>query len=403
MPLSDTKLRGLKPADKPYKVADFDSLYVLVATTGAILWRWNYRLDGKQKTLALGSYPTLSLADARTQRDNAKKLVAIRVDPSKAKRTSTSDPGLPGAATDPSHSFKVITDDFFRLRENVWSDQYRKTMRHQLDVDILPRIGHRDVRAIEPPDVLEALRAIENRGALVMAHKVRFFCGQIFRYAIAEGKAVRDPTADLRGALKPKNRVQHYARVDESEVPRLFADIHGYAGDRLTRGALLLALHTFVRTDEFRFAHVNEFTLTGDAPVWRIPAERMKKHREHLVPLTPKSLKVVKDLIDKAPKSGLLFGADTRSGTISENTALFALYRLGYRGRQTVHGFRRIASTTLNENGFDPEVVELQLAHDDANQIRAAYNSAKRLAERREMMTWWSQWIERQARKGALL
>jgi len=401
MPLSDTKLRGLKPGAKPYKVADFDSLYVLVAPTGAVLWRMNYRLGGKQKTLALGSYPAVSLSTARTRRDDARKLIEGGVDPSKAKRAPQTT--LPGAATDPEQSFQAITDAFFKLREKVWSAQYRKTMYHQLKVDVLPVIGPRDVRDIEPPDVLKCLRAIETRGALVMAHKVRFFVGQIFRYAIAEGKAVRDPTADLKGALQPKNRVQHYARVEASEVPKLFADIHDYQGDRLTKNALLLALHTFVRTDEFRFAHIREFKLKGPDPLWRIPPERMKKHREHLVPLTPKCVEIIKDLETTLPKSGLLFGADTRSGVISENTALFALYRLGYKDRQTVHGFRRIASTTLNENGFDPEVVELQLAHDDADQVRAAYNSAKRLAERREMMRWWSEWIGRQARKGEVL
>jgi integrase len=366
MPLSDVACRTAKPGDRPKKISDGGGLHLLIPPNGSKLWRLNYRFAGKQKTLALGKYPTTTLAEARRQRDAAKASLAAGRDPSVKVDGATGD------------SFQKVADEWLNAQSNTWTPGYTQRVLSRLKEDIYPDLGSKGVSAIDPPALLRALRKIEDRGAMEIAKRMRQTCGQIFRYAIATGRASRDPSTDLRGALKPSPRVRHMAKLKESELPEFLSKLAAYEGDRKTRFAIELIVHTFVRTNELINAEWRE--IEGD--LWRIPASRMKMGKEHLVPLVPQT----KALFDRL--------RDLDDGPfvckMSNNTMIYAMYRLGYHSRATIHGFRGTASTALNEAGvWSPDAVEMQLAHSPGG-VRAVYNSALYLPERRRMMEWWS-------------
>lgn len=394
--LTDAVVRSLKPEDRPYKRFDTGGLHIRVSKTGSKVWRFKYTYDGRERVTTFGEYPHIGLAEARRLRDVAKGKLAHGEDPAPK-------PGAEEVAKVPHEmTFKTVAFDYLHSRETVLSEGYLDLLLKRLKKFLLPDLGHLHVGEVTPPVLLACLRKIEANGTYVTAHKMKTLCSQIFRFAIAEGKATRDPSQDVRGALKAPPKAKHRAKVDPAEAPQLFAAIYDYDGDALTKQALLLTLHTLVRTDEIRFAHEREFEL-GAEPTWRIPAERMKMGRPHLVPLSRQAAELVPKIQAPNNSSGLLFGSFTKSGVISENTMLYALYRLGYHSRQTVHGFRGLASTILHEKGFNTDWIELQLAHDDDDKVRSAYNSAQYLPQRREMMQWWSDFVERNARKGKLL
>lgn len=395
MALTDAALRGLKPQDKPYRIYDSGGLYVQVTPKGSRLWRFKYRFDKKERLLSLGAYPALGLADARAAVMEAKLKLRKGEDPGAREKVST-------AAVPYPDTFKAVALAYLDAREGVLNPRYMALLRTRLDY-VLAELGNRPIAEITAPEVLACLRKIEAKGTVETAHRVKTLCGQVFRFAIAEGKAARDPSADVRGALKPAPKVKHRAKVGPKEAPELFAAIADYHGDDLTRNALLLTLHTMGRTKEVRFAKLDEFELTGAEPVWRVPPERMKMHRPHLVPLTRQMVKLIPQIVATKNSQGFLFGAHTRSGVISENSMLYALYRMGYHSRQTVHGLRGLASTVLHENGFDTAWIEMQLAHDDEDKVRAAYNAAQYLPQRRKMLQWWSDYVERHAKQGRLL
>jgi integrase len=389
MPLTDAKLRTLKPSSKPFKVSDFEGLFLLVQPSGSRLWRMAYRFAGKQNVLALGSYPDMSLRAARKAKDEARDLLNGGRDPGHERRLAKAR-----AKVVAGHTFRKVADEWFEAREDQWVKSYSERLRARLDADLMAHLGPRPISEIEPIELLACVRQIEERDAPEMARRVLQMASAIFRYGVATGRCPRDPAADLRGALKPAGPAKRRSALKPSELGPFLRQLADYEGDVQTKLALELVVHTFVRTSEVRFAPWREFEdLTGERPLWRIPAERMKMRRDHLVPLTPQVVRILDKLRALAPKSEMLFPAETRSGVISENTMIYAMYRMGYHGRATVHGFRSTASTILNEREFNRDWVELQLAHSSAD-VRSIYNAAEWIAGRREMMIWWSSHLE---------
>lgn len=397
MSLSDAKLRTLKPTGKPYKVSDAGGLHVLVGPSGTRLWRISYRYLGRQKTLALGAYPVVSLAAARAARDDAKRLLAQGMDPAEAKKGEERRKRVAAG-----HTFRVVAEEWFRTRERRWVESYSSRLRSRLEADLLPFLGHRPIAEIEPIELLDVIRRVERREAIEMAKRIMQMASAIFRYGVATSRCSRDPTADLRGALQAPGPVKHRSALGASELPELLARLDDYQGDEVTTLALRLTLFTFVRTSEVRFARWSEFEgLDGPEPLWRIPAERMKMRRPHLVPLAPQVVALLKQIRRHSARSPLLFPAPTRTGVISENTMIFGLYRMGFIGRATVHGFRSTASTILNEHQFNRDWIEMQLAHSDGS-VRAVYNAAEWLPGRRQMMCWWADYLDRARRPSSL-
>jgi integrase len=389
MPLTDAKLRALKPAEKPYKVSDSEGLHVLVSQKGSVLWRLAYRFEGKQKLLALGSYPDVSLLEAREARQAAKRSIRDGKDPSHERKVEKRRRRVAAG-----HTFEAVADEWFKLQKDRWAKGYADRIRSRLDADLIPALGPRPIASIEPIEVLDAIRKVENRDAVEMARRVMQMASAVFRYGVSTSRCMRDPTADLRGALKPPKPVQGRSALPATELGAFLRSLAAYDGDALTRLALELLVLTFVRTTELRFARWEEFEdLDGSAPLWRIPAARMKMRRVHLVPLAPQAVTVLRQLRELNPKAQLVFPSPTRAGVISENTMLYALYRLGYHKRATVHGFRKTASTILNENHFNRDWVEMQLAHAEGS-VRAVYNAAEWLKGRREMMGWWADHLD---------
>lgn len=392
MPLTDTAIRAAKRRTAPFKISDGGGLHLLVQPNGARLWRLAYRFAGKQKTLAIGIYPTVTLAKAREGRENAKRSLADGIDPAARRRRERLAAKSSGDAT-----FKAVALEFMGNQRHVLTPLYADQILRRLEGDIFPSLGHRPIADIDAPELLDVLRKVEKRGALEQAKRLRQTCGQIFRFAVVTSRAKHDPSAALKGALKPKGRAKHHAPMPRQELPGFLRGLDAYDGDPRTAIALRLIVLTMVRTSELRAARWEEFeNLDGDEPLWRIPAERMKARFEHLVPLSSQVVAVLNELsaLPGAKKNGFLFPSPSREGCMSNNTMLFALYRLGFHGRATVHGFRGVASTLLNEAGFKADWIERQLAHDERDEVRGAYNSAEYLTGRRGMLRWWAGWLD---------
>ena len=373
MALTDTACRNAKKQERPYKIADGEGLYLLVQPTGSRLWRMAYRFEGKQKTLAFGVYPTVTLADARAKRLEAKQALAKGADPANdTKKVET---------------FEVVAQRWFDNSKDRWDESHSGRMWARVQRDAFPEIGSLPIDRIKPPALLTMLRKVEDRGAIEVAKRLKQSVSSVFKFAIAEGLIEHNPAAEIGAALKPTPRVRHMATIKASEAHELVRKIMGYEGEPLTRLALLVVLHTFVRTNELRFGLWSE--IEGD--VWKIPAERMKMGREHIVPLTPQVLALLAEASQY--RSGPYIFPGLRDKPLSQNTLIYGLYRLGFHSRQTVHGLRRLASTTLNEHGWPSDHIEMQLAHVSKDRIRGIYNSAEWLAGRREMMNWWSNYL----------
>ena len=386
MPLTDATVRS-KPRERPYKIADGSGLYLLVSPDGARYWRMAYRFNGKQKTLALGVYPEVSLSLARKKHEAARKLLAAGIDPMQTKKETKRAQKLLAANT-----FEVVAREWHENQKEKWTDGYAANVLVRLEADIFPTIGSRPVAEIEPPELLDALRKVEKRGALEIARRLLQMVGQVFRYAIFTGRAKRDPSADLKGALRAPGRQEHHKSMPREDLPEFLRALSSYEGAAQTRLALRLVVLTFVRTTELRAARWDEINeTTGE---WRIPAERMKMRTPHIVPLSRQALEVLAELRPMSRKSEFVFPSPSAEGCMSNNTMLFAMYRMGFHGRATVHGFRAVASTLLNEMGFNPDWIERQLAHDERNKVRAAYNHAQYLPERRRMMQNWADYLD---------
>ena len=392
MQLTDTRIRSAKSMPKAYKLSDGGGMYLLVSPDGSRYWRMDYRFAGKRRTLALGVYPTLTLSEARARREAARASLADGVDPGVVKKATKRAAKLSGENT-----FEVVAREWIANQHKRLSQAYCALIVTRLEADIFPEIGSRPVADVDAAELLAALRKVEKRGVIETTLRLRQTCGQVFRYAIATGRAKRDPSADLKGALKSPGRPRGRKAMPLDEVPNFLAALRAYEGDPRTRLALHLTVLTFARTTELRAARWSEFEgLEGINPVWRVPAERMKMRREHIVPLAPQAVAVLQELraLPHSEASTLLFPSPSREGYMSNNTMLFAMYRMGYHSRATVHGFRAMASTALNEMGFRPDVIERQLAHEEQNAVRAAYNRAEYLGERRAMMNHWADHLD---------
>lgn len=396
MALSATGIRELKPdKGRPYKKHDAGGLFMLVTPQGGRWWRLKYRYGGKAKLLSLGVYPDVSLADARAKRDEARKLIAAGKDPSAERKAESRAKALRD-----SNSFAAVALEWFDKQSRTWSPRHADDVRRRLDRNLIPDLGERPIAEITAPELLAAARKVEHRGAHDLAHRMIGVAGQVFRYAVASGRCERDPSGDLRGALTP-HKARNQAAVTPDELPALLRAIDGYAniGDKQTALALRLLCLTFVRTSELIGAEWIEFrNLDGAAPTWEIPAERMKAKSLHVVPLAPQAVAILRELRAISGGSRYILPGRNPDKPISNNTLLFALYRLGYKGKMTGHGFRAVASSALNEAGYRPDVIERQLAHKEPNKVRAAYNRTEYLPERRTMMQQWAKMVDAFAR-----
>ena len=383
--LNDTRVRNAKSREKTFKLYDERGLFLLVTPTGGRLWRFKYSIHDREKQLALGAYPDVTLKRAREKRDAARELVADGVDPSVQRRAER-------AAL--AQSFEGVAKEWLELQRKSLAPETISILSARLDSGLYPYIGSRPVAAITALEVLNALRRIEARGRHETAHRVRALAGRVFRYAVATGRAQHDVVADLRDALAPVKSKNFASVTDPLRVGELMRAIHGYGGHPVTALALKLAPLVFVRPGELRGAEWSEFDLVNAE--WRIPAERMKMGDAHIVPLARQALAILRELEPFARGGRYLFPSlRTRERPMSDNTINAALRRLGYTSEeQTGHGFRSMASTLLNEQGYPPDVIELQLAHTERNKVRAAYNKAQRLPERRKMMQAWAEYLD---------
>ncbi|SNX58827.1 Integrase [Nitrosomonas ureae] len=389
MKLTDSSIKAAKPRDKRYNLPDGKGLALWVQPDGQKCWRFRYYFNDKEKMLSLGFYPTISLAAARQEHIRFKELLTQGIDPSDNRKEQKRQQAM--AAT---NSFESIA----RLWWTQWSAA--RNQRHagytirRLEADIFPVIGRKPVTELTAPMLLMAIKKIEARGALDIAKRALTTCNQIMRYAVAHGLAERNPAADIKPSdvLKPTKKT-NYARLDQKELPELLHKIDSYDGQPLTKLALQLMALTFVRTSELIGARWDEIDL--DKKQWRIPAERMKMKTPHIVPLSDQAIAVLTEIKSLAADEVLLFPSERRNGkSMSNNTILYALYRLGYHSRMTGHGFRGIASTVLHERGYNHDHIELQLAHSKRDAVSASYNHALYLEPRARMMQDWADYLD---------
>ncbi|MDO8311475.1 MAG: integrase arm-type DNA-binding domain-containing protein [Sideroxyarcus sp.] len=389
MKLSDPKVKKSKPEAKPYKLADGGGMYLEVMPNGSKYWRLKYRFGGKEKRLALGVYPDISLADARGRRDEARKLLANGSDPGTVKQTQKRQSKISAA-----NSFEAIAREFHAMKSPIWTPHHATDWISTLEREVFPKFGQRPIIEIEAPDVLDILRSIEARGFFEVRGRVLQRVRAVFAYAIASGRSRHNPAAEISGALAPRPKVQHFAALSEKEMPEFLRDLADYqerakSSPIVFAATRLLAL-TFVRTGEVRGAQWGEFDL--DAGLWTIPAERMKARAPHTVPLSSQAVEVIRALHPLTGHLPALFPSRNGEGrVISENTVLKVIENIGYKGRMTGHGFRSVASTYLNNLGtIRPDMIEAQLAHGDKDRVRAAYNRADYMEYRKAMMQFWA-------------
>jgi len=387
MKLTNTIIRNAKPKDKPYKLADGHGMFLVVQPNGAKYWRLKYRFANKEKLLAIGVYPEVTLAQARERRADARKVLSAGNDPAQIKQEAKRLAVLKGENT-----FEAVAREWHEKRLHTWTPKHGEQIMNRLEADVFSKIGHRPVADVTAPELLSIARAIENRGALEIAHRAIQACGQVFAYAIVTGRAERNPATDLRGALKPVKK-KHHAYLKADELPEFLQKLESYSGDVMTRLAFKLLLLTFVRTTELRAAEWQEINF--DKAEWRIPAERMKMRDPHIVPLSTQAITLLQEVQKHSGNHQYVFPNQHKpAGCMSQNTIIYALYRMGYHSRATGHGFRATASTILNEHSFPSDIIERQLAHAERDEVRASYNHAQYLPERRKMMQWWADWLD---------
>ena len=390
--LNDIACRNAKPKDKPYKKADSGGLYLLINPNGSKLWRLKYRFLGKEKLLAIGAYPLLSLADAREARDDAKKLLAKETDPMRYKKD-----GRRKAIRNAQNTFKAVALEWYDKKKGNWSESHSYHVKRKMEQDLFPFLDTRPIAEIDPPELLDVLRRIEKRGSLEIVSKVKQICSGVFRYGIATGKCTRDPSADLKGAFEVR-KTQHYPSLDIKELPPFLEamernDARLYAR---TRRAMKLLMLTFVRTGELIGATWSEINFAEAQ--WEIPAERMKMRQPHIVPLSRQVIKLLKEQKEETghlATDWILPSQIRPKEHMSNNTILAAIDRMGYKGKMTGHGFRALAMGTIKEKlGYRHEVVDRQLAHAHRNKIDRAYDRAQFLDERKAMMQKYANYID---------
>jgi integrase len=387
--LTERAIRNFKPQSKTVRLFDSGGLYLEVSPSGSKWWRLKYRFNGKEKRLALGVFPRVMPKEARNARDDARRMLDKGIDPGQARRAEKV------ARTElNADSFEGVAREWITKFSPTWAESHAKKMLRRLEIDVFPWLGSHPIRQITAPELLAVARRIEARGALDTARRALLNSGQVFRYAVATGRADRDPSGDLKGAL-PAPKGKHHATITEPKaIGALMRAIEGYQGDHVTRCALKLAPLLFVRPGELRRAEWSEVDL--EKAEWRLPAEKMKARVPHVVPLSLQALAVLGDLQPLTGRGKYLFpGVRGRGRAMSENTVNAALRRMGYsKGEMTGHGFRSMASTILNEQGWHRDAIERQLAHGERDAVRAAYNYAEHLPERRKMMQSWADYLD---------
>ena len=394
MKLTDIQIKKIKPNTTPYKVSDGGGLFLWVTPSGGKSWRWTYRHEGRAKLMTFGRYPDVPLSLARERHTEARKLLATGTDPMAERKAEK-------AASE--NSFQSVTLLWLAHWQDGKSLRHVDYVKRRMEADILPCLGARPIAAIEAPELVAMAQTIAQRGARDIAKRALETTGQVFRFAIAHGYATRNPASEIRPSdILKSNRKVNYARVDARELPELLRAIEVYQGTHVTRFALKLMALTFVRTSELIGARWAEFD--PENARWDLPADRMKMRTPHIVPLSRQTLDVLATLRTLTGESEWLFPGDRNAKkSMSNNTILKALERMGYKGRMTGHGFRGVASTILHEQGYNHEHIELQLAHAPRNAVSAAYNHALYLEPRAKMMQGWADYLEQTQRGGKVL
>lgn len=402
MALTIKEIENAKPKDKKYKLPDGGGLCLLVQPWGGKSWLWRYRFDGAEKNMTFGEYPLVGPKDARELHHVAKKLLATGVNPMAERKAEAEAKQKEAKAVqrDADSSFEKVARKWWAWWSIGKSPRHTEILMNRLEADVFPIIGHLPVDSVQTGHVRDIMLGIETRGARDVAKRAHQSIGQIFRFAIARELANRNPAADFRPRdILAAADAENFARVDEKDLPELLAKMDTYNGDALTRLGLKLLVYCFPRTSELIEAPWTEFDL--DRARWDIPAGRMKMKTPHIIPLSRQAVEVLRALKLLTGNGKFVFpGAVDKKKPMSNNTLLYALYRLGYRGRMTGHGFRGLASTILNENDFNDEHVDLQLAHMKRNKVSAAYNHAKYLKQRTVMMQWWADYLDAQLQTG---
>lgn len=387
MTLTARQVETAKPKEKSYKLFDGGGLYLEVTAKGSRYWRMKYRFGGKEKRLAFGVFPTVTLAEAREMRNQAKKVLAAGGDPGEVKKEEKAIQKLSTGNT-----FEAIAREWHKSKADRWSLRYRDEIIDTFEKDIFPYIGKRPIAEIKPLELLETLRKMEKRGALEKMRKVRQRCGEVYRYAIITGRAEYNPAPDLATALTPPKK-QHFPFLTAEELPYFLRDLAGYTGSVITKTATKIILLTAVRTQELRFARWQDIDL--EKGIWEIPAEVMKMKRPHVVPLSKQVIELFNSLKPLSGHYELVFiGRNDHRKPISKESVNQVIELLGYKGRLTGHGFRHTMSTILHEKGFNSAWIETQLAHIDKNAIRGTYNHAQYMDGRREMMQWYADYMD---------
>ncbi len=389
MPLSDITIRNAKPKEKQYKISDKDGLYLLVKPSGSKLFRLDYRFCGKRKTASFGQYPRVKLKDARKKCIDAHRLIDDGIDPMVHKKNMERH-----QVEAESNTLEAVALEWFAKNHHTWVPEHGKRILRRLEKDVFPWLGQTPIHDVTASDLLLSLRRIEERGAHETAHRVKTTVGQVMRYAIATGRAERDISADLKGALVPTKSKNMSAITEPGKVGELLRAIDGYSGQFTTKCALKLAPLVFLRPRELR--HLEWEEINFDAYEIKIPAEKMKMRRPHIVPLSFQAADVLREIEPLTGDGQYVFpSVRTSSRPMSENTVLAALRRMGFLKEEMCgHGFRAMASTLLHENGWQSHLIELQLAHTERNSVKAAYNHAEHMDERRKMMSWWADHLD---------
>lgn len=379
MPLTELEIKHLKPKDKIYRVADGGGLCLEVAISGNKFWRYRYRVNGKFQMLSIGKYPLIGLAEARRKRDAAVLMLAAGTNPSKEKKAAK----LRNIANG-ENTFESIARKWMELKQSGLNEKYRKQCLVRMEQHVFPAIGAMPITEITIPDVVRVVEKIASRGTIETAKRMKQLISQTFRYASQRGMCLHNPAADLRNVL-PSTKEKHYNCIPVSEAPELLKAVWGYRGDTIVRQATKLLALTFVRTGELIGARWDEIDWSREE--WHIPKERMKMKRPHMVPLSRQALDILKELQTLTGDTPFIFySSRSQSRHISNGAFLMMLRRIGYEGKHTGHGWRSLASTILNEKGYKPDWIERQLAHEDSDKIRSAYNRAEYVLERKKMM-----------------
>ncbi|WP_437883708.1 tyrosine-type recombinase/integrase [Pseudomonas sp. LRF_L74] len=387
MPLTDSAIKVAKPKGKPYKLTDGQGLYLEVMPGGSKLWRLKYSYAGKEKRLALGAYPTVPLQQARRRRDEARQQLAEGLDPGELRKADKM------ALLADVLTFEALAREWHRYRTPRWAPSTAVKTLAYLESDLLPALGRKPFDSVTRPDLVELIRKIEGRGAHNVAKKARQWLNQIFRYGLAKGVIEQNPATDLDVIAAQAPAIKHHPHITFAELPELLALVETAKIHALTRGAIQLLVLTAVRPGELRAAPWAEFDL--DAATWTIPKERMKARRPHIVPLPRQAVAILRQLHQITGKYPMVFaGRHDSSRPMSENTVNLALQAIGYKDRQTGHGFRHLLSTELNSRGYNRDWIERQLAHGDQDEIRDVYNHATYLEQRREMMQAWADSVD---------